>query len=122
MNENVLTMVFDQVPGRVDAALRALEFFREIENPCAYCEATRHARDLTTREQATYNVALATLTRYLSGEVDMGGPAMNMRIEDAAPEPAAGASGPGPGPAGFVASIVGPRLPEFAGERPEGPG
>ncbi|GJQ30070.1 MAG: hypothetical protein HBSAPP03_19540 [Phycisphaerae bacterium] len=77
MNEETLRSVFEQVPGRVNAALRTLEYLRQIENPCGMCEAARHPRDLTPREHAVYAVALGTIVRYLTGEVDMGGPPLS---------------------------------------------
>jgi hypothetical protein len=89
MNEETLRSVYEQVPGRVNAALRTLEYLRQIENPCGMCEAARHPRDLTPREQGVYAVALGTIVRYLTGEVDMGGPPLSTGAEPTqdTPEP-----------------------------------
>lgn len=84
-NENV--KLFDEIPGRVTAAMGFLCHCKEITDPCCPESAVQNARGLTASEQATADAALSLLRSYFMGEADLGGPAMLQALPGASEEP-----------------------------------
>lgn len=57
---------------RIKAALEYLNHCRFVTQPFFDSDVRDRARDLTKLEQAAYNSAVSMLTRYFTGEIDLG--------------------------------------------------
>ncbi|MCC6230053.1 MAG: hypothetical protein IT432_12620 [Phycisphaerales bacterium] len=86
-NENNYVKVFDEIPGRVTAAMGFLCHCKQITDPCCPDSAVQNARSLTASEQATADAALGLLRSYFLGEADLGGPPVLQALPEQRDEP-----------------------------------
>ena len=88
-NENNYVKVFDEIPGRVTAAMGFLCHCKQITDPCCPDSAVQNARPLTASEQATADAALGLLRSYFLGDADLGGPPVLRPLCEPCDEPKA---------------------------------
>lgn len=69
----LMTSLFEQIPGRAKTAFAALEFCKSLTDPCQ-CNINATGRPLTGPERALYLASLDAIRQYVAGETDMGGP------------------------------------------------
>lgn len=82
---NYQAQVYDEIPGRVFAAMCFVSMCRAITDPEPKCDVARDGRDLKPKEQSAYDAALGLCTLYFTGEIDLGGVPMCETLEAEAP-------------------------------------
>jgi hypothetical protein len=74
--------IFDEIPGRVFAAIFFASLCKSITDPESDCGSSNVGRPLRPVEDAAYTAAIRLMGMYFNGEADFAGPAMMGSLDD----------------------------------------